>query len=151
VLEPRSDLACLGRADHGSFDCFVAVLPSPSVGAASNHRGIYEGKSAAVYDPASLGPRRWLGTACGVIQTAYDGLKDGGMVYTLLPASIRVGEGYVDAPDLLDAVVTELPRFGFGVVQRVEVVEVSPVNQPFVAARRPKRVMLMLRKAGRQS
>jgi hypothetical protein len=154
VLTPRDDLLCADDEPAGTFDHGVVVVPAPSVGGASNHRRIYhrtEDRKPWPFDPAALGPSRWLASVCGQLEAVATQVRPVGSVYCLVPLGVRVGEGYQEVPGLLDQVLACIPALGLEVLERIAVEEPRPVNQPFVGTRRPNRVTLVCRRLGGES
>lgn len=139
-----------------AFDAAVVVMPSPSMSNATNQRDIYrtrptEGEPESTrktwkLDPARLGPRRWTQVVSDYLAGVSALMKNGARVFVLLPSGIRTARGYIEAPDLLDPVFARLGECGFQVRDRVNVVEIGPVAQPFVAKARPSKAMLVLQK-----
>ena len=87
--------------------------------------------------------QRWRPAVAELLQAAVSTLKETGEGFALLPMSIRIDEGYEDAPNLLDGILDGLSDVQ--IVRTVETVERNPVNQPFVGKNRPKRLTVIMR------
>lgn len=149
VLAEPTAMPCVngprGLGD-GKYDVIVVVLPSPSAGHASNHRRIYRYGRAPEYDLSALGPRKWLSHVECWVEILPDLLAAAGEIFMLVPASVRCGTGYQEHAGLLESVLRACNTGGLEVVEQVQIVEIAPVNQPYVARRRPQRWSLRLRR-----
>lgn len=147
VLDSPSALSCVDcRSFPDSshvFDTAVAVFPSCSTSNAANQRGIY-GRSD--FDPARLGPRRWVKRVLGYLGLVNARLRDGAILYVLLPLGVRGNRGYEDGPSLEAAILPRLSECGFAIVYTIPTTEREPVAQPFVGRARPKKLTLVLQK-----
>lgn len=128
------------------FDLIVMIVPPPSQGAQYRHRYAAEAgghrppHAARAFDMGNLGPSRWrkaLGYRFGTIAGR---LAADGELVVLLPESVRIPLGYeparlLDEGDLLDC----FEAAGFSVSRQLQVRELEPALQPFVADRRPER------------
>lgn len=147
TLTRATALPCVERRGFpepsATFDAAVAVFPSPSRSGAANQRNIY-GRSG--FDPARLGPRRWTDAVLGYLGLLNRIVREGALLYTLLPLGVRDGRCYQAAPDLLEPIVARLDEAGFKVLLSIPTIEIAPVAQPFVGTARPQKVTLILKK-----
>ena len=153
VLPESTVLSCVvgdrsGTLRRNDFDLLALVLPAPGMDGAVNYRRIYrKDGNRAEFDLSTLGPKRWMAEVQGWIGVVPELLTDDGLAFALVPAAIRQGVGYVAAPELLEAVLEAADQAGLQVVERLRVVELEPVNQPFVGRNRPERWSLTVRQA----
>jgi hypothetical protein len=147
VLGEATTLPCVvgtrsARAFDEKFDAVVMVLPAPAEGGAANHRRIY-GHGAGL-DLATLSKKRWLDAARGWFEGVAELLTPLGEVFALVPASVRWVGGYANAPELLNEVVARAGSAGLRLDEKLRVVEIEPVAQPFIDRERPEMWSLRL-------
>jgi len=149
VLPESTAVPCVSGSreglEHTEYDAIVIVLPSPAVGAAANHRRIYRGDQGRGFDLSALGPKKWTRAVECWLDAAREPLAQDGQLLALVPASIRHGGGYTPAPELLQGFLRHATAIGLQVIEINRVIEVQPVNQPFVGRNRPERWSLLLR------
>jgi hypothetical protein len=129
------------------YEAVVMVLPCPARGGAANHRRIYRGTQEEGFDPSAVGPENWEAWCEGWTGALPELMQPGGEAFVLVPASVRTATGYDDERALLDAFLVHSAAAGLEVLEQHLVVEVEPVNQPFVGRGRPQRWSLRLRRA----
>jgi hypothetical protein len=143
TLTDTTNLPCVVGTRGGGlvpckFDAVVAVIPAPAVGGAAHQRSIYTG-GLLPFDPGSMGPERWSGFVGGALRAASDLVDDEGIIYMLVPTGVREGTGYTSRPELLHVVLELARKVGLKVLEKLRIVEVEPVKQPFVGCNRPER------------
>jgi hypothetical protein len=149
VFSSPTNLPCVeGRGTIGDsgemFHNAVVVLPAPALSEASTQRGIYP--EASPDDPARLGAARWQKAVAEVVEVVSAFMAPSARAYVLVPAGVRSRRGYIEAPELPDAVVDAAVRVGLVAERRLETIEIAPVRQPFVGTRRPRKATFVLRK-----
>ena len=107
----------------------------------------YRGAQEECFDPSAVGPENWKVWSEAWTGTLPALLQPEGEAFVLVPASVRTASGYEDERALLDAFLDHCATAGLEVVEQHLVVEVEPVNQPFVGRARPRRRSLRLRRS----
>ncbi len=149
VLKEPNAMPCVSgpRGPSGEeHDVIVMVLPCPGEGGAANHRRLYRNERAREFDLSALGPRKWRAHVEGWISALPDLMTAGGEAFILAPAGVRYETGYLRDESLLESVIRAVNAAGLKVVEQMQIVEVEPVNQPFVGRARPERWSLRLRR-----
>ena len=150
VLPESTTVPCVvgPRGPSGvKHDIVAMVLACPAYGGAANHRRLYRHEGAREFDLSALGPRKWRAHVEGWISALPDLMTAGGEAFVLVPASLRYGRGYQRHEGLLEHVLRAVDAARLEVVEQVQVVEVMPVNQPFVGTARPERWSLRVQRS----
>lgn len=132
-------------------DVIVMVLPSPAEGGAANHRRLYRSTSEREFDLSTLGLTKWLAHVGCLLAVLPDLLTTSGEIFLLVPTSVRCDSGYRPHEGLLNSVTDAIEAVGLAIVEQANVIEIAPVNQPFVARNRPERWSLRLRRRSSSS
>jgi hypothetical protein len=134
------------------FDLIVVAIPSPGAGGMFQYRNRYKNREQRhAVDMGTMGPARWRKGLQFVVATLPSLLADRGEMVMLVPESVRVERGYEAAPNLLDGLTAALVAQGLVVTHNLQVVEVNPQPQPFVATSRPARQCIIARQPGHES
>ena len=149
VLAGATAMPCVHGARELSsekHDVVVFILPSAAEGGAANQRRIYWRQSALENDPSTYGPKRWLAYVAVWLAALPALMTPAGEVFMLVPTSVRCGSGYRLQEDLLESVLRAINAANLQVVEQLRVLELEPVNQPFVGRNRPERWSLRVRR-----
>lgn len=149
VLPEETAMPCVvgpRGSSQDRHDLVAMVLPCPADTGAANHRRIYRDDHRRGFDLSAIGLRAWRAWVDSFIKSLPEVMTTDGTAYLLVPAGVRLASGYSRDPTLLDSVLESVAAADLEVIERVRVIEVEPVNQPFVGRARPERWSLLLRR-----